>query len=158
MTRFTQDLLCGRDFFPERNTPITGFQRENEDVKRAADELYDSRQAVAPQGSDDPEPWPAYPRGEQFSALLARGKDRYPRLGDGLGRQHRQPDRVGRRRRLPTLDWELMRARDRATPRGTGPLVQVQAVPRQQVMRFDVCFLKFTLDGDGVPIVRVPKA
>ncbi len=51
-----------------------------------------------------------------------------------------------------------MRARDRGDTTWYGPaLIQVQSVPRQQVMRFDVCFLKFGLDGDGVPIVRVPK-
>ena len=212
VTRFTQDLLCSKDFFPERSTPITGFQRESEDVKRAADELYDSLQAVAPQGSDDPEPWPAYPymqlqmgldhiaeikaapepdrpglartiletkqvvidgdaeagrlfgrreriKGEQFSDLLTRWKDRYPESETGWVDTIASQIAAAAMDDFPTLDWELMRARDRGDTTWYGPaLIQVQAVPRQQVMRFDVCFLKFSLDGDGLPIVRVPKA
>ena len=212
VTRFTQDLLCGRNFLPDRDTPITGFPRESEDVKRAADELYESLQAVAPQGSDDPEPWPAYPymqlqvgldhiaeiqgaperdraevtrnvletgkvvidgdseagrlfgrreriRGEQFSDLLARWKDRYPnsetRWVDTIASQIAAAAVDD----FPTLEWELMRARDRGDMTWYGPaLIQVQAVPRHQVMRFDVCFLKFNLDEDGRPVVGVPKA
>lgn len=212
VTRFTQDLLCGRDFFPERSTPITGFKRESEDVKRAADELYDSLQAVAPQGSEDPDPWPAYPymqlqigldhiaeitaapeldrpgvaravletkqvvidgdaeagrlfgrreriKGEQFSDLLGRWKDRYPDSETCWVDTIASQIAAAAVDDFPTLDWELMRARDRGDTTWYGPaLIQVQSVPRQQVMRFDVCFLKFGLDGDGLPIVRVPKA
>lgn len=212
VTRFTQDLLCGNSFFPERDTPITGFARESEDVRRAADELYESLQAVAPQGSDDPEPWPAYPymqlrigldhiaeiqaaaerdrpevartvletgkvviegdseagrlfgrreliNGEQFSELLARWMDRYPNSETHWVDAVAGQIAAAAIDDFPTLQWELMRARDRGDMTWYGPaLIQVQTVPRQQEMRFDVCFLKFNLDDDGRPIVGVPKA
>ena len=209
--RFTQDLLCGKDFFPDRTAPITGFSRESDDVKKAADELYDSLQAVAPQGSDEPDPWPAYPymqlsvsladtvaiqgasererpavarsvletgnvlihgdteagrlfgrreriKGEPFSALVDRWKDRYPESETGWVDTIASQIAEAAVDDFPHLEWQLMRARDRGDGYWYGPaLIQVQTLPRQQVMRFDICFLKFDLDEDNRPVVHVPK-
>jgi hypothetical protein len=60
IVRFTKDLLTGDNFFHSHPGPVTGFQRESDEVKRAGDELYQSLITVGVE-SDEPEPWPSYP-------------------------------------------------------------------------------------------------
>jgi hypothetical protein len=58
----------------------------------------------------------------------------------------------------PTSSWELMRAIDLADATWYGPaLVNVQKSSRQHCMKFDVCFLKFSLDQNDQIVARVPR-
>jgi putative peptidoglycan binding protein len=80
--KFTKDLLTDKAFFCTQTSPVTGFSRESEEVKRASDELYDSLLAVAPEDNEDPDPWPPYPNLE-----LSIDLDDVQRICQATGRE-----------------------------------------------------------------------
>jgi hypothetical protein len=60
--RFVNEFLTDPGFFPSAGEPVSGFQTNDENVKRAADELYEELLKVVPQESNDQvEEWPAVP-------------------------------------------------------------------------------------------------
>jgi hypothetical protein len=210
IVNFTKDLLTGSDFFRSHSKPVTGFRRESIEVKRAGKELYQSLQAVTPEG-DEPEPWPSYPylqlsleldqvdricqakakervqltkevvdseakvtKGDTeagrlfgkkayieniaFRDLLSGWKEDYPdseaKWFDAICSQIASAVRD----EFPTLVWELMRAKDKADGTWYGPaLIHTQKAPRENSMKFDVCFLKFALDENDRIIAGIPK-
>ncbi|MGZ6613116.1 MAG: toll/interleukin-1 receptor domain-containing protein [Solirubrobacteraceae bacterium] len=62
MLRFVNEFLTDPDFFPSRSKPVTRFQRNDDNVKRAAREFSEDLSSVIPQDEDaGVEEWPAVP-------------------------------------------------------------------------------------------------
>ncbi|MCA1606487.1 MAG: toll/interleukin-1 receptor domain-containing protein [Acidobacteria bacterium] len=211
--RFTQQLLCGNDFFLNHPGSVTDFARDSLEVRRAGEELFDSLQAVAPKEGTEPDPWPSYPYmqivigyehlspicdsgvgwsqrvqmtrdvleteavvsygdaeagrlfGRRSQIVSAPFKDLLERWSDRFtGADTTWVDAICRQIAsaavddFPTLEWHLIRACDPGDGTWYGPaLIQSQRSPRQQAMKFDVCFLKFALDDTGRVIAAVQR-
>lgn len=63
VTRFANEFLTDPGFFPGGNTPVTRFQANDANVRRAADEFLAQLRAVIPPDVEDDqvEEWPAVP-------------------------------------------------------------------------------------------------
>lgn len=60
--RFTNEFLTDPDFFPRFQGPVTRFQRNGQEVARAAADLYQELEPLLPPEQEDPsEEWPAWP-------------------------------------------------------------------------------------------------
>jgi hypothetical protein len=60
--RFVNSFLTDRDFFPDRDTPVTRFQPNDANVEKAAQELYEQLESVIPVDTGGQvEEWPAVP-------------------------------------------------------------------------------------------------
>jgi hypothetical protein len=59
--KFADEFLTGPDFFPDYGHAVTDFLPDSQEVREAAQELYDALSAVAPESASASGSWPPYP-------------------------------------------------------------------------------------------------
>lgn len=59
--KFADEFLTSPDFFPDYGQSVTDFLPDSQEVREAAQELYDALAAVAPDNTSAPGSWPPYP-------------------------------------------------------------------------------------------------
>jgi hypothetical protein len=61
LQKFADEFLTSPEFFPGYGQAVTDFMPDSQEVREAAQELYDQLTAVAPEDTTAPGSWPPYP-------------------------------------------------------------------------------------------------